>query len=147
MELAYDLIGLKAGDEVITTSLTCTATNIPLVRRGVNIIFADIDTQTLTISDEDIRRKITGNTKAIVVVDSHGIMATRGPFYAESNGVLRKLPIVVDASQALGNFSGDFTVCSFQAIKHLTTCDGGMLVCHSDENYKTAKTLTLVWHR
>ena len=121
LETAYDLLGLKEGDEVITTPLTCTATNIPLLRRGVKIVWADILPDTLCIDPMDVHAKITKRTKAIVQVHLGGIKADVGHMH---------IPVVSDAAQALGIFTGDFTCCSFQAIKQMTTGDGGMLVVH-----------------
>ena len=71
LELAYELAGIQPGDEVITPVLTCTATNIPLVRRGAKIVFADIDYD-LNINIEDVKNKITNKTKAIVFVHFGG---------------------------------------------------------------------------
>lgn len=124
LETAYDLLGLKAGDEVISTPLTCTATNIPLVRRGVKIVWADILASTLCIDPVDVHAKITPKTKAIVQVHLGGIKSDVGYMH---------IPVISDAAQALGIFSGDFTCCSFQAIKHITTGDGGMLVIQRDK--------------
>lgn len=141
LELAYDLLEIGPGDEVITPVLTCTATNLPLVRRGAKIVFADV-LDDLTIDPDDIKRKITDKTKAIVVVDLNGLPATRGPFYKTFEpGIGVEIPIIVDAAQALGSFGGDFTCCSFQAIKHLTTGDGGMLICKKPEDAKKARLL------
>lgn len=136
LELAYDLVGIGPGDEVISTVLTCTATNLPIVRRGAKLVFADVKDD-LTIDPEDVRKKITEKTKAIVVVDLNGIKATREIFTHEG----REIPVIVDAAQSLGNFGGDFTVCSFQAIKTLTTGDGGMLICKRKEDAEKAKLL------
>jgi len=130
LELAYDLLELGPGDEVITTPLTCTATNIPLVRRRVTIVFADIRRDTLNIDPSDIERKISPRTKAIVNVHLHGVESVLPDF-----GV----PVISDSAQALGIFSGRFTCCSFQAIKHLTTGDGGMLVCQEAADAKKAR--------
>ena len=124
LETAYDILGLKAGDEVISTVLTCTATNIPLIRRGVKIVWADILPETLCIDPIDVHAKITKKTKAIVQVHLGGIKADVGHLH---------IPVVSDAAQALGIFNGDFTCCSFQAIKHITTGDGGMLTVHRGE--------------
>jgi perosamine synthetase len=77
-----------------------------------------------------VRQKITERTKAIVQVHLGGIQADAG--YGH-------LPVVSDACQALGIFVGDFTCCSFQAIKHLTTGDGGMLVVGDKEHQREAK--------
>lgn len=133
LETAYDLIGLKEGDIVITTPLTCTATNIPLLARGVKIIWADIEEDTLCIDPLDVMRKYTEEIKAVIQVHLGGIEA-RFPSNA-------KVPVISDACQALGIFSGDMTVCSFQSIKHITTGDGGMLIVNNEENYKKAKLM------
>lgn len=134
LELAYDLLGLKENSEVITTPFTCTATNIPLLRRGVKIIFADIRRDTMNIDPIDVERKITKDTKAIINVHIGGI-ESKIPYFG--------VPVVNDAAHAFGFFSGDYTACSFQAIKHITTGDGGVLYCDSliDSN----KTKLLRW--
>ena len=139
---AYDLIGLKEGDEVISTPLTCTATNLELLRKGCKIVWADILEDTLCIDPIDVRSKITENTKAIVQVHLGGIKADVGMIHTvDSDGLPQKIPVVSDAAQALGIFTGDFTCCSFQAIKHITTADGGMIVCSTSEQAKKAKLL------
>lgn len=130
LETAYDLVGLKQGDEVITTPLTCTATNLPLIRKGVKIVWADIDKDTLCIDQEDVKRKITKKTKAIVQVHLGGIKADIDK---------QVVPVISDAAQALGIFTGDYTCCSFQAIKHITTGDGGMLICADKDSAHKAK--------
>jgi perosamine synthetase len=137
LELAYDLVGIKEGDEVITPVLTCTATNLPLVRRKAKLVFADINITDLMASKRDIEFKITKKTKAIVTVDLNGLKSTRGAFSYQG----KHIPLIVDAAQALGNFGGDFTTCSFQAIKHLTTGDGGMLICKNPKDAAKAKLL------
>lgn len=138
LELAYHLIGLKPGDEVIATVLTCTATNIPLVRKGVKIVFADIDRKTLNIDPADIEKKITKKTKAIVAVHLGGIPVDDRVF---TIGKKHKIPVVVDSAQHHAPSKGDYVCYSFQAIKHITTCDGGMLVVHDLEEHKRAKLL------
>ena len=132
LETAYELAGIKAGDEVITTPLTCTATNLPLIRMGVTIIWADINKHTLCIDKEDILRKITPKTKAIVNVHLGGI---------DNNLGNMPVPVISDACQALGVFNGTYTCNSFQAIKHITTGDGGMLVCPDVETAHKAKLM------
>ncbi len=130
LELAYDLMDLGPGDEVITTPLTCTASNIPLVRRGCKLIFSDISRKTLNIDCNDIVFKVSLKTKAIVNVHLHGVQSD----------IPGKIKVVDDAAQALGIFRGArFTCCSFQAIKHITTGDGGMLVCADREDAHEAR--------
>lgn len=139
LETAYELIGLKPGDEVITTPLTCTATNLPLVRMGVKLVWADILERSLCIDPEDVRRKITQRTRAVVQVHLGGLKADVGQVAYDDQGIPGKIHVVSDACQALGIFNGDYTCCSFQAIKHVTTVDGGMLVCNSLEEERKAK--------
>lgn len=138
LELAYHLIGLKPGDEVIAPVLTCTATNIPLVRKGVEIVFADVNRKTLNMDPADVERKITKKTKAIITVHLGGIPVDNKLFQV---GKKYKIPIVVDSAQHHANSKGDYVCYSFQAIKHITTCDGGMLVVQDLEQHKRAKLL------
>lgn len=141
LELAYELAGLKPGDEVITTPLTCTATNLPLLKLGVKIVWADVLRNTLCIDPIDVRAKITERTRAVVQVHLGGVKADVGMIHTSDGDVPVPVPVISDAAQALGIFNGDFTCCSFQAIKHLTTVDGGMLVCGSEEDAHKAKLL------
>lgn len=135
LELAYDLIGIGFCDEVITTVFTCTATNIPLVRRGAKIVFADINDQ-LLIDYHDVKKKITPRTRAIVTVTLGGLPVDERLF---GLGV----PVIIDAAQSLGvsEKQGDYVAYSFQAIKHFTTGDGGMLVVRNQKDYDRAKKL------
>ena len=139
LDLAYHMIGLKAGDEVITPVLTCTATNVGVLRNKVSIVFADIK-KDLTVDPDDVERKITPKTKAIVVVTLGGIPVDKRLYVvAKKHGI----PVVVDAAQSLGvgERGGDFLAYSFQATKHFTTGDGGILVLRNEQDYRRAKKL------
>ena len=67
LDLAYHLIGIKKGDEVLTPVFTCTATNIPLLKREAKLNFLDINDK-LVVDVADIKKKISKKTKALVVV-------------------------------------------------------------------------------
>lgn len=150
LHLALRLAGVNNGDEVITTALTCTATNWPILANGGIPIWADIDPETGNIDPKSIAKRITKKTKAILVVDWGGypcdLEEIKGIAVSPSG---EKILIIEDAAHAfgaiyknakVGNFA-DFTVFSFQAIKHLNTVDGGTL-CLKDENpYKRGKLL------
>ncbi len=136
--LAYDLVRIKEGDEVISPVLTCTATHIPLLHKKAKIIFADIQPNTLTIDPNDVEKKITNKTKAIIGATLGGIPLDDKIFKI---GRKYKIPVIVDSSQSIGYNKGDYIIYSFQAIKHITTCDGGMLVCRKKSDYKRAKLL------
>jgi len=142
LELAYHILGIKRGDKVLVPVLTCTATNIPLARRNANITFVDIDRETMNMSFEDLKFQAAGpeRIKAVVVV-------TLGGIDIDPNIIAfckrRKIPLIVDAAQSLGMTfpQADFVCYSFQAIKHITTGDGGVLVCKDKKNYERAKLL------
>ena len=147
LHMAYILAGLKREDEVITTVFTCTATNIPLLYMGIKIKFADVDPLTMNISVESVKKLINKKTKAIICVHYGGLPCDLD----ELNKIAKKynIPIIEDAAQALGakynNKSiggiGDFTTFSFQAIKHITTGDGGILTIKNKKLHNIAKRI------
>ena len=141
LELAYELAGIEKGDEVITPVLTCTATNLPLVRRGAKIVFADIDYD-LNINIEDVVKKITKKTKAIVFVHFGG--NNRGLKELVALCKKHKIVLIEDAAQAVGSDywgKADFACVSLQAIKLLTSGDGGFLITKKQSDYEKAKRL------
>lgn len=134
LHLAYILAGLQPGDEVITPVFTCTATTIPFLYMGVKFRFADIDPETLNISIPHVRELVSEKTKAIVCVHYGGLPCDMDELLAIAKEY--NIPVIEDAAHALGaTYHGkpvgslsDFTMFSFQAIKHITTGDGGMLI-------------------
>lgn len=141
LELAYELAGIKEGDEVIVPILTCTATNLPLLHRGAKIIFADVD-KDLNIDIEDVKRKTNGNTKCIVFVHFGG--NSRGLSELLEFCKSRNIKLVEDAAQSIGGNDwgkADFTAVSLQAIKTIHSGDGGFLLCRNNEDYQKAKRL------
>jgi len=145
LHMALAIADIKPGNEVITTPMTCTATNIPILYRGATPVFADIQPDTLNIDPESIRQKVTEKTKAIMVVHWAGYPCDM----KEIHDIAKQynLFIIEDAAHALGAtyrslFIGsisDFTCFSFQSIKQITTIDGGMLTMKDAEAYKKAK--------
>lgn len=141
LELAYELAGIGVGDEVIVPILTCTATNLPLLHRGAKIVFADIS-RDLNIDIEDVKRKITDKTKAIVFVHFGGNSRGLKDLIELCNS--HGLKLIEDAAQAIGGDywgKADFTAVSLQAIKTITSGDGGLLICKDRKDYEKAKRL------
>lgn len=141
LELAYELAGIEEGDEVITPVLTCTATNLPLLHRKAKIVFADIS-EDLNIDVDDVRSKITERTKAIVFVHFGG--NNRGLKELLELADEKNLILIEDAAQAVGSaFWGkaDFTCVSLQAIKSLTSGDGGVLITRNDALHQKGRRL------
>ncbi len=139
LHLSYILAGLKPGDEVIAPVFTCTATNIPFLYMGVKILFADIDPNTMNIDINHVAQLMNKNVKAIICVHYGGLPCDMD----ELQNIADKwsIPIIEDAAHAVGaKYKGsnigsisDFTMFSFQAIKHITTGDGGMLIVKNKE--------------
>ena len=130
LHLAYILAGIRPGDEVIAPLFTCTATNIPLLWMGAKIRFADVAAGSLNVDCREIAKLVTARTKAIVVVHYGGAVVDVRPLMALG------LPVIEDAAQALGAGGlgqTTFSCFSFQAVKHVTTGDGGMLLLSKEK--------------
>ncbi|MBU4377309.1 MAG: DegT/DnrJ/EryC1/StrS family aminotransferase, partial [Candidatus Omnitrophica bacterium] len=147
LHLALILSDLGEGDEVITTPMTCSATNMPILYEKARPVFADIQKSSLNIDPKDIKKKLTSKTKAIMVVHWGGEPCDMDEILAIAKEA--KVPVIEDAAHALGakykaKYIGavsDFTCFSFQAIKQITTVDGGILTCKDDAHYKRGKLL------
>lgn len=147
IHLSYLMAGIKEGDEVLSSVFTCTATNIPLLYIGAKPVFVDIDPLTLNINIDDIEKKITDKTKAIACVDYGGVPCN----YEKLNEIAKKynLKIISDAAHSLGSIYrnkfacqwADYTIFSFQAIKTITTGDGGMVCIKDEEKLELGKKL------
>ena len=147
LHLAYLLAGIKKNDEVITPVFTCTATNIPLLYIGAKIKFADVDPKTMNICIASLKKLISKKTKAIVCVHYGGIPCDMSEIRKLAKKY--KVKVIEDAAQALGaeynnkkiGDISDFTTFSFQAIKHITTGDGGMLCIKDSKLVDVAKRM------
>jgi perosamine synthetase len=134
--LAY---GVGAGDEVIVPAYTVFSTPAPVLHANAIPIVADVDPDTWTISVEDIRRKITPRTKAIIPVSICGLSPDMDPILELARQ--HNLLVIEDNAQCvLGYYKGrvvgsmgHFASFSFQASKHLTCGDGGILICSDEE--------------
>ena len=140
LELAYHLVGLKKGDEVIVPVLDCTAGHMGLLRRGTKVVFADIERETFNIDPKSLESKITSKTKAIIPVPLGGIPVNEKVFEVAKG---YDIPVIQDASQhhEPTELDGNYVAYSLQAIKAITVGDGGMLCLKNEEDYKRAKLL------
>jgi len=147
LTIALRLAGVSFGDEVISISMTCIASNTPIINLGARIVWADIHPDTGSIDPEDVKRKISTRTKAILFVAWAGNPCdlTKLNEISKETGI----PLIQDAAHAFGATWGeesiakfaDFTCFSFQAIKHFTTGDGGAVVCKKSTDYLMARKL------
>lgn len=147
LHLAMRLARVDAGDDVVTSPTTCSATGMPALERGAKLVWADIDPWTGNIDPVDVERKITPRTKAIIPIHWGGYPCELDALRAISQKY--GIPVVEDAAHAFGaSYRGkligshsDFTCFSFQAIKLLTTIDGGLLACRAPDHYRRGKLL------
>ncbi|NQT21889.1 MAG: aminotransferase class V-fold PLP-dependent enzyme, partial [Candidatus Omnitrophica bacterium] len=145
--------GLKASDEVLATPLTCTATNWPILANNLKIKWVDVNESNLNIDLEDLERKITPKTKVIMLVhwggypvDLDRLNAIREKAYSKHGFKPR---VIEDCAHAFGatykgkkiGNHGNMCTFSFQAIKHMNSVDGGILVVPSKELYRRGKLL------
>jgi perosamine synthetase len=134
LHVAAFAAGIGPGDEVITSPLTFAASANCVLYLGGRPVFADVCPDTLNIDPEDVARKITPKTKAIITVDFTGqpcdYRAIRA--LAKQHGLI----IIEDAAHALGaEYNGqrvgtlnELSAFSFHPVKHVTTGEGGMVV-------------------
>ena len=147
LHIALILAGVKEGDEVISTAMTAEPTNVAIKMVGAKVIWADVDYETGNIAPIAIENAINDKTKAIIVVDYAGTSVDVKSIQEIS--LKYNIPVIEDAAHALGTtYNGKktgnhfpFTVFSFQAIKHLTTIDGGALQIQDKELYEKGKLI------
>ncbi len=144
LHLAVLGAGVKAGDEVIVPAQTFVATATSVLQAGGTPVFADLIPGGPNISARDIERRITPRTKAIIVVHYGGYPCDMDEIVQLAHA--RGIKVIEDAAHALGasykgrpvGALGDFAIFSFQAIKQLTTGDGGMLICTNADDHQVA---------
>ncbi len=142
LHAACAVAGIAEGDEAITTPITFAATANAVVYCGGKPVFADIREDTLNIDPDEIRKRLSPRTKAILPVDFAGHPADLDEIkaIAEEKGLI----IIEDACHALGaEYKGvkigslaDMTVFSFHPVKHITTGEGGMILTDNHEFYE-----------
>jgi perosamine synthetase len=137
LHLALLSHGIGPGDDVIVPALTFISSALAVTYCGANVIFADVNADTLCINWADARRRMSGrNVKAIVAVDYAGYPATHAaPFY----------PIIQDAAHSCGGAAYGHDVClSFHPVKNLATGDGGAILTDDDERAERMRALRWV---
>ncbi len=150
LHLALEALGIGAGDEVITTPYTFTASAEVIRYMGADPVFVDIDPRTLNLDPARIEAAITPRTRAILPVHFAGLACDMDAILA----IARRhgLRVVEDAAHALptrfrgqlvGQLASDVTVFSFYATKTMTTGEGGMVVCKDPAVAKRCRVMRL----
>lgn len=142
LHLALFVLGIKKGDEVITTTFTYSATVQAIIHTGAKPILVDIKKDTLNIDEDLIEKHITKNTKAIIPVDYAGSPVNLNKI--KKIAKKHNLYIVEDAAHAIGSkYKGknvgeisDMTCFSFHPVKNMTTGDGGAITTNNKKLYE-----------
>ena len=145
--------GYVAGEEVLTCPLTCTATNWPALANGMALKWVDVDPKTSNMDLADLKRKLSPTTKVILFVHWGGTPIDLDEVDAICDYAYEKFGfrprVIEDCAHALGaeykgkklGNHGHMCVFSLQAIKHITTVDGGLLTVPDDEYYRRGKLI------
>ncbi len=139
---AIGAIDPNPGDEIITAPITDFGSVGPILLQNAIPVFADVKADTLSMDPEDIERKITNRTKAIIVVHLFGTAVDMDAVMEIARA--RKIPVIEDCAQAhrtrykgrwLGTI-GDIGCFSFQESKHMSTGDGGMTITQREDYWE-----------
>lgn len=147
LHIALLVLNIGPNDEVISTPMTSEPTNTTIALTGAKIVWGDVDPNTGLLDPQSVRDKITEKTKAIMLVHYAGMVCDMDEFNKISEEF--NIPIIEDAAHALGSkYKGKmigsnsrFTCFSFQAIKHMTTVDGGAISFTNEEDVTPARKL------
>lgn len=139
LHAALEAAGVGEGDEVIVPALTMSSTNMCVLFANAIPVFADIDPDTWTISVEDIKHKITPRTKAIIPVSLYGLSSDIDAIMEIANA--HGITVIEDDAQCfLGYYkerivgsTAHMSSFSFQAGKHMTSGEGGMVITNDPE--------------
>jgi perosamine synthetase len=136
LDLAVKAIGIKEGDEVILPSFTIISPAAAIVRCGAIPVLVDSDLLTWNMDVSQVEAKITSRTKAILVVHIYGLPVDMDPVLDIAKR--HNLKVIEDAAEMHGQMYrgkpcgsfGDISTFSFYPNKHITTGEGGMIVCN-----------------
>lgn len=145
IQLALTVLGLSFGDEVITSPMSCLASNQPLLTFGLKIVWADIDPKTGTLSPDSVKEKITSKTKLIF----HNHFCGYVGYVDEINSIGKQfgIPIIDDCVEAFGtkykgkytgNLGTDISLFSFQTVRLPNTIEGGAVIFNDRKLYEQA---------
>ena len=146
-------LGLEPGDEVLATAMTCTASNWPILANGLKLKWVDIDPDTLNMDLDDLARKITPKTKVIMLVHWGGYPNDLDRIKEIQERAYQmygfKPAVIEDGAHSFGSEykgkrignHGNLTMFSLQAIKHITSIDGGVLSSPHKELHQRGKLI------
>ncbi|CAN5138105.1 DegT/DnrJ/EryC1/StrS family aminotransferase [soil metagenome] len=137
LHLALVALGIKPGDEVIVPAFTWVSTANVVLYQGAKVVFADVDPHTFNIDPEDLKKRITSRTKAIIPVHLFGLCADMDAI----KEITGEIPLIEDGACAAGagykgtaaGALGIIGCFSFHPRKSVTTGEGGMVTTNDDK--------------
>ncbi|MEM9413009.1 MAG: DegT/DnrJ/EryC1/StrS family aminotransferase [Planctomycetota bacterium] len=149
LHLSLVALDLQPGDEVITSPLTFCATINAIIHAGGTPVLADVDSETMNICPEQIDKRLSKKTKAILPVHFAGRPCAMAQI--QQIAVANDLKIVEDCAHAIetqfdgthAGTMGDFGCFSFYATKNITTAEGGMILCKSKTDLERLRRIAL----
>src|ERR1700730_2342723 len=147
LDLGVYALGISAGDEVIMPSFSIISPAAAIVRCGAKPVLVDSCADDWNMDTSQIESKITSRTKAILVVHIYGLPVNMKPILDLANKY--NLKLIEDAAEMhgqtydglpCGSF-GDLSIFSFYPNKHITTGEGGMIVCNNDQLAERCRSL------
>jgi perosamine synthetase len=147
LEIAVKSLNLKKGSEVIISSFTIISTALSVIKLGLKPILVDSDLETWNMKPDEVTKKITKKTKAIIITHIYGFPVDMKKILYISKK--RNIKIVEDSAEMIGQTYygkkcgsfGDLSIFSFYANKHITTGEGGMVLTNSKKLYEKCKSL------
>ena len=131
--LSADLFDFKKDDEIIIPSISFPSVGSAIIDKGAKVVFCDVDLRTLNVRAEDIESKITNKTKAVFITHYGGVSCDMDPIMELCNK--HNIIVIEDSACAVKSFYkgkacgtiGDMGMWSLDAMKTLSTADGGMM--------------------
>jgi perosamine synthetase len=147
LDVAFQTLDLKKGDEVILPAFTIISCLSAVIRTGATPVFCDVDKFSWNMRLEDVEKVFTKNTRAVLVVHTYGLSADAEEIQKFCND--KNLILIEDASEAHGQMVknkkcgsfGNISTLSFYANKHVTTGEGGAILTNNYEISKKARQM------
>lgn len=141
--VALSTLGVKAGDAVVASPMSCLASTQPLLSMGIKVIWADVEPTTGTLSPDSVKKLAKSKPKAII----HNHFCGHVGLVDEINGIGKEhdIPVIDDCIEAfgseykgkkMGNVGTDVTVFSFGPVRFPNTLDGGAVIFNNERLYK-----------
>ena len=145
LHLAVVALGVKEGDEVIVPAFTWVSTANIVLYQGAKVVFVDVDPKTFNIDPQDLKKRITKKTKAIIPVHLFGLCADMDAI----KEIAGDIPLIEDGACAAGSgykgvpagALGNIGCFSFHPRKSVTTGEGGMVTTNDDRLAEIIKSL------